>query len=303
MKNLAGQRSRTEILRSLGMVTVGTVGALALLGVPESADAANVRLGSDYVQTPAGNTSFNFGGPIDTVDFQGRPIPGLGLVDTIIERKQDVALVEGTAIPGMTPIEIVALSLESVAPVEVNGFDYDVFVTLDPNNPSTGNMTIRHENLDSDPIQGTWDSVFDLNALALFTPLNGGPSIPNETISKTFLALNEDWGHKPGPGDEIVNLNQGWMFQPPGGLPLISRAPGNQTANCHVDNNGPPCDAEDFFLKGLALHDAGDGKHGVQPPEPVPEPASTALASAISLGLGVLYRGRVSKKGKRNQEI
>ena len=96
-------------------------------------------MGSDYLQTQPGS-SFDFGGFIGVVNFTGLPI-GPGLTDTIVQRQQNAYLdPDGTAAP--IPIQLVALSLESTAPVNVGGSFFDVFVTLDPSDASTGTMTI-----------------------------------------------------------------------------------------------------------------------------------------------------------------
>src|SRR5579863_1083480 len=94
----------------------------------------DVALGTDYFQTQAG-TFFNFMG--QTIPLTGNPI-GPGMTDTIIERQSDAVL------GGTTPIQITALSLESVAPVNIGGSFFDIFVTLDPLNLSndTGALVI-----------------------------------------------------------------------------------------------------------------------------------------------------------------
>jgi hypothetical protein len=89
-----------------------------------------VALGSDYFQSQAG-TQFNFGGPIGLVNFMGLPI-GPGNTDTLVQRQAD-ATINGSAIP----LQMTALSLESLAPVNVGGSFFDAFVTTPLTFPTT----------------------------------------------------------------------------------------------------------------------------------------------------------------------
>jgi len=161
---------------------IGSVGiGIALCGLTPSAEAVTVNRGTDYVVTPSGGALFNFVDPfpgigVVTVSFQGLPIGtptttppdggDLGSADTVINRLQDV---DATATGGTTPLEIVGLSLRSVAPVNIGGTNYDVFAGLQrylPGNGtlSTGSMTIR----DTGGVNGkTWDSSFTINGVAI----------------------------------------------------------------------------------------------------------------------------------------
>ncbi|MEQ9482388.1 PEP-CTERM sorting domain-containing protein [Coleofasciculus sp. F4-SAH-05] len=257
----------------------GVVGlsAIATLGVVESAEAAGVRLGSDYFQTTDG-TFFDFGGTIGKIDFEGNPIGtfqgnNVGLADTIVERKDDVALDVGDS--GMTAIEVVALSLKSVN--SVNG--YDIFVNLTEGKPSTGTMTINHENPDTDPSQGTFSSSFYVFFTAMFKPVGGGDAIPCpveivETcdFEKHFTASGE-WTH---------------TFK---GLTKVESPPAtDQAANVHLN---PQAGFDDFFVIGQVTHDAGTGTHVVHPPAPEP---LTILGSATALGFGALFKKQSSRK-------
>ncbi len=103
------------------------------------------------------------------------PCPGdLGPTDTIVERK-DTAFLPGPGSTDTVPIEIVALSLVSVAPITVtysgsNPEEWDVHWTVSQAAPSTGSMTVRQET----GAGGTFDSVFYVRPLIRFTRQSDG---------------------------------------------------------------------------------------------------------------------------------
>src|SRR5206468_8322608 len=105
---------------------------------------------------------------------------GLGNTDTIVQRQADAILpVQNTGTPSQAtiPIQMVALSLQSVNPVNVGGSFFDVFVHLNPALSSTGTMTIIHDFLDNGTAfaEGTFTSVFNpLNFTLELAPVGGG---------------------------------------------------------------------------------------------------------------------------------
>src|SRR5207249_914370 len=120
----------------------------------------------DYLTTLPG-TFFDFPnipgfGDPPPVNLRGRPLgPGnlppagyptaLGNTDTIVQRQANASLpVQDTGTPSSAtiPIQMVALSLESVNPLSIGGSFFDVFVHLNPALPSTGSMTIVHDFVD-----------------------------------------------------------------------------------------------------------------------------------------------------------
>lgn len=264
--------------KTVSVFGVFGLSALATLGVVESAEAAGVRLGSDYFQTTDG-TFFDFGGTIGKINFEGNPLGtfqgnNVGLADTIVERKNNVALNVGDS--GMTNIEVVALSLKSVNSVSVNSVVYDIFVDLTEGKKSTGTMTINHEYEDTEPMQGTFSSSFDVFFTAMFKPVGGGDAIPCPVEScdfeKNFTASGK-WTHK---------------FK---GLTKVESPPAtDQAANVHLN---PQAGFDDFFVIDQVTHDAGDGTHVVRPPAPEP---LTILGSATALGFGALFKKQSSKK-------
>src|SRR5260221_6761218 len=145
---------------------------LLVLGFSMAVSAADidptvpsVALGSDYFATQPG-THFNFGGGIGDVNLLGLPI-GPFNTDTIIQRRAD-AVLGGQPIP----IQMVALSLKSTAPVSVGGSFFDVFITLDPANLAndTGTMSIAGNTTAG----GTFSSALNVFFQAHFAPTGAG---------------------------------------------------------------------------------------------------------------------------------
>jgi hypothetical protein len=152
-----------------------------------------VALGTDYFQTQPG-TFFNFGGTIGTVNFLGLPIRP-GNTDTIVRRMAD-APIGGPSIP----IQIVALSLKSTAPVNIGGSFFDVFVTLDPANlqNDTGAMTVTGS-LGGGTFSSTLNVFFD----AHFQPLVGN-SFFDVFTSISLSNSGAQWVPTPAVGALIV---------------------------------------------------------------------------------------------------
>jgi len=285
---------------------IGAVGlGVALLGLPQSAKAISINRGTDYVATPSGDAVFTFVDPLPgagnvTVKFGGlaigtptatSPDGGYsGEADTVINRLQDV---NGTPTGGTTPIEIVGLSLKSVAPVTIGGANYDVFAGLQKyynGTPSTGTMTIRHENSDSAPTQGTWDSSFTIKGVAIVATV--GTLMPTGTdyvkglIQGCTTATNyQCLLFDKGP---FGTSNQPWSHNP-----SLDQIQGSNLVQPSLEQN--------FYLTGTAIHDAGGGTiHTVQP-QPVPEPL-TILGSLAALGFGTAFEKKRGKKSKKDQQ-
>ncbi|MBI3660428.1 hypothetical protein HY230_08165, partial [Candidatus Acetothermia bacterium] len=148
----------------------------------------SVSPGFDLFETDAKSSQFQFKNefeiPADffapgskpfnsTVKFQGVPLSTFmgkdtGLADTIVQRDQAANL---PTIPSSDtiPIEIVALSLQSVEPIKVKVGTatqlWDVKVELSHSQPSTGTMTITKRDL----LGGTFDSQLVVQPLFTFT--------------------------------------------------------------------------------------------------------------------------------------
>jgi hypothetical protein len=139
-----------------------------------------VSEGYDLFETESGETDLlgiAFEGvPLNLFDFGLSGLKDTGRTDTIVKRIGPAnAPAPGPAAP--IDIELVALQLKSVDPVDLGaGLDYH-FATLDLSTPSLGEMTITFDDADG----GLFDSIlsvhFDLRIGAL-----DGPIISNDTL-------------------------------------------------------------------------------------------------------------------------
>ena len=283
---------------------IGAVGlGVTLLGLPQSAKAFTVNRGTDYLVTPSEGAVFNFVDPLPnagivTVKFGGlaigtptaTPPDGgySGKADTVINRLDNV---DATPTGGTTLLEIVGLSLKNSKPVSINGTDYDVFAGLQKyynGTKSEGTMTIRHENSDSEPTQGTWDSSFTIHGVAIVA--TAGTLIPTGTdyvkglIQGCTTATNyQCLLFDKGP---FVTSNQPWSHDP-----SLGQLQGANLVQPGLEQN--------FYLTGTAIHDAGGGTtHTV---EPVPEPL-TIVGSLAALGFGTAFEKKRGKKSKKEQQ-
>ncbi len=165
-------------LHLMALVAMGSL----LLPLPgASALAQEVQAGVDLFQTDPGTSFQDFSSVPIPADFfgpgsdpfhgviavEGNPQPttlcpndDLSGVDTLVERL-DPALVPNVGDTDVIDIEIVSLSLRSVAPIVVtenggqNPQPWDVEVDLSSVPQQQGSMTVRHLN----PAGGTFDSV------------------------------------------------------------------------------------------------------------------------------------------------
>ena len=131
--------------------------AIALL-LP-AVQAARERHGGVRMDIPgAGITEMQSapGDPALVIGFQGLPID----------------LVPDT--PRIIDIELVALSLQGVDPIELGGSFFDVFVTLDPGfeEPAVGSMAILEGSDDTLTYDSFFDVFVDLRFVEVGNPLN-----------------------------------------------------------------------------------------------------------------------------------
>ncbi len=229
----------------------------------------DVALGSDYFKTLPG-TSFDFGPGIGLVNFTGNPV-GPGTTDTIVQRQAD-ATIGGSAIP----IQIVALSLMSTAPVNVGGSFFDVFVTLDPAKlaKDTGAMTI-HGSLAG----GTFDSMLNVFFDAHFAPVGGGTGFFDVFNNASLSQTGGLWGPTPPPGavivpgldcdlapvavctpaqidaDQAADLHSGLALNEVDFFPLgqIAECPPGVPTGCHVVTGGTVPEPSSLHLLGAGL--------------------------------------------------
>ncbi len=116
--------------------------AALLLGGVWQAKGDVINAGTDYEATVPGTARYDFGGSIGVVQLSGNPF-GPGNTDTIIQRTSDIVVND----PAGGSVQILSLSLESTAPVNVGGSFFDVFITLDPNHlaDNVGNLVIHSD--------------------------------------------------------------------------------------------------------------------------------------------------------------
>ena len=298
--NLTKRRSSARSLATFGLGVV-------LAGFSAApAQALTANSGTDYLLTPTGGAKFVFdpppaggdtfimpysGLPILTPTPNGSPNGGTsGQADTVVNRLKTVT---ATPTGGMTPLEVVGLSLFAQNVSLPGGGIYDTVAGLQKyysksGLKSEGTMTIRGD-LAGNPT--TWDSDFTVNAIAFFAapgtlglpsdPYAGTHSpdlvrniigdimtdIPGDTVAKSMpyacqsgaisgLCLLFDKTFKAS--------NEPWKTTPiPGQLlgdNLVIEPP-----------NTLPLD-QNFFISDQVQHDAGDGTIHTVDPSAVPGP-------------------------------
>src|SRR4051795_3233145 len=174
------------VSRALIRSVVGAALILALIsGSPLPAAGEPIHNGVDLWMTVAGFAQTSFANePIPagffcegsqpftgTVKFKGVPFAvapagSLGGMDTAVRRLDDAVFNEkGEA---TTRIQLMALSLASVKPIETSCGKYDVAVSLNGEQPVTTMRIFRTEALG-----GTYSAPLALNVKAVFTPVDG----------------------------------------------------------------------------------------------------------------------------------
>ena len=190
----------------------------------------NVALGTDYYATQSGS-HINFGPGIGDVQFKGLPI--VGTADTVIKRLRDAIVSPGgTAAP--IPVQLVGLSLQSTAPVQVGTTFYNVFVELDPDHTAEdiGHMIISEN---AGGTGGTFHFGLTLFYEADFVPVSGGTG--------GFSVFNQLTFRQSGTT---------WSSTPPGGIMIVpgpdDGSSADELANLHT---GLDPNEEDFFPLGV----------------------------------------------------
>jgi hypothetical protein len=230
------------------------------------------------LQTGPG-TSFDFtalsGGAVGVVDFMGVSIPGTNGADTIIQRLSDATINPGVAPTGLTDAQIAALpnaiglqvkalSLESITPVTIGPYSYNVSVTLDPANLAndTGWMAIYGNSMQV----GTYVSYFDVYFEAQFVD----PSYPAADFD-VFSSV---------------------VLSPVDGVGYWSSTPSSHCSNDYITEVNPAGNAHHVACaiseSQMATPTFAPASQDFFPT--VPEPVSMLLISTGLLGLGLLKR-------------
>jgi hypothetical protein len=168
-------------------------------------------------------------------------------IDTIVQRLEQ-ANVAGDGQTDTIDIELVALQLVSVDPVDLGAGLGDHYITLQTGQSSMGTMAITFDNQDG----GTFDSFFDVFFDLRFGGVNG-PILLSDGLRMT--SSDNEWG-RIAPGGAVVLEDVNYLLN------------GTDTAG-------------DFWPLFPVKHNAfGAGHHTVNT---IPEPATLTLGL---LGLG-----------------
>jgi hypothetical protein len=249
-----------KLSSALLRTVVGTAVILALIAGSPAFGAESIHKGVDLWMTVAGFAQTSFADqPIPAgffcegsqaftgkVKFKGAPLAvepagSLGSIDTVVRRLDDAKFdAKGEA---TTRIQLMALSLVSVQPIETSCGKFNVAVNLDGKQPET----LMHI-FQSEAFGGTYNAPLALNVKAVFTPVDGNLSGRREVTRRIDL----------GPGSNSV-----WAYV---NLPRYKQG-------VKVDTNGDG--KPDTVLPASSNFLAGVAPAVLNAPPPLPRLAST----------------------------
>jgi hypothetical protein len=208
MKALLANNLSPSLVRFIVLATLLIVGSLS---------ASAQGSGYDVFQTGSGASVDLSGMNLGVVNLQGVPIQGsTGNADTIMYRPQAVPSGGGTI-----PVNLYALFMKSVSPVNYQSHSADVYITVnatggsiptstlpqpDALSGSTGTITV-HPN--SQGTGGTFDSTIVINADIIL--VTAGTSVTN---SANYL------GHQAAPSITLAQTGSSYSTTAPSGYPL-----------------------------------------------------------------------------------
>ncbi|MEX2308513.1 MAG: dockerin type I repeat-containing protein [Pirellulales bacterium] len=172
----------------------GSVFALAAFLIffsPPAAKAQEIFPGFDLFATEPG-TSATFETPFGDVEvpFKGVPLGPNGETDTIVRRHAGSGFPLGIGSEVTVPIEIVALNLVSINPIQIGPSMYNVTATADPS--PLGTMTIHKTSANG----GTFDSLLPVFAKVTFTDVDNPNNMFMTQVFKQFQGTGR-WSHFP----------------------------------------------------------------------------------------------------------
>lgn len=196
-----------------------------------------ILAGTDYLKTQP-DSAFELpmpGGKTVAVTFVGNPRSGAAY-DTAIVRMDDVTVEPGGS--GRTRLQMTELSLKSDKPIDINGQQYNVTVSLDPGKQSTGTMTVTLDANTKD--SGTFTSSFDqINFVVAFEPTGKGEKLPEIHLSSSLV----------NDGSELPATK--WVSDPKqADPPCTTVTPKPKTARDTNQHTGKGSDDLDIFPNG-----------------------------------------------------
>ena len=187
------------------------ISTLLTCGADVKADT--IVAGTQYQLSTSGQEDLGFG----LISTTGKPI-GPGNTSFVIRRLADATLDPATA--AVVPIQMIAVSLQSTAPVTVNGGLYNFFVHLTPGKLSLGTETIVETNPNLAPFQG-WFTLDTKPYITVdFTPVGAGTAFSKD-LQLTLTSSLTRWRHQPQAGEVVVSGSAD---------PILD--------NCHDPHNG-----------------------------------------------------------------
>ena len=233
---------------------------LSCLFVAAPAEAAfTVAPGYDLLETAQPTSFMNVpfqGVPLGTFDF-GSGSVGVGSADTIVHRSGTATVAgPGPGTASAIPIELVALQLESVAPVDLGAGLNNYFITLQSarGGPvSAGQMDITF----ASQAGGTFSSFFDVFFDIRVGSLNGPIILSNDLV---LSSNGTDWNRNPGANAVVID---------------------------GVNHNLNGSDQQADFWPGPITEQHPSGAVHSVVEATVPEPSSLIVWSLIGLSLGI----------------
>jgi hypothetical protein len=192
---------------------------LALLATPSSSRADEViPVGFDYLTTLPG-TFFTVGG--NPVPLMGNPsMLGPYGSDTIVQRLNSADIPDTIGQTATVSTVMTKLDLESVAPVNIGGSFFDVFVDLDLGHITNGNLTLMQTVNGEATVEGTFSSFFDVFFVLDLRPIGGG----SDLVSHQELTLTGSGSLSDEPGSFFLQ-GQVQEGHPGAGLHIATEVP------------------------------------------------------------------------------